>query len=69
MANVVDVLVVALCCATFIMMLGPCSPGEKIEAAADTLILAFRNLIQLVRLLAILKRYVGVRARPCPYVL
>jgi hypothetical protein len=56
--NIVDFLLVIVCFVTLGFLAGGCSPGSKLEEAADTAIIAFRSAIQLARLVSFMNRFI-----------
>ncbi|KAL9550273.1 hypothetical protein MBANPS3_004797 [Mucor bainieri] len=53
--NIVDIVLVALCAVTLIVLTTGCSVGERSEAIFDTILLVIRNGFQLVRLFMMLR--------------
>ncbi|CAO3681601.1 unnamed protein product [Rhizopus stolonifer] len=54
--NIVDIILVALCAVTLLVLTTGCSIGERNEAIFDTMLLVIRNGFQLFRLFMMLRR-------------
>ncbi|RUO96755.1 hypothetical protein BC936DRAFT_141495 [Jimgerdemannia flammicorona] len=54
--NLIDLMLVLLCCITLVVISPGCSAGEREEAILDTVLLVVRNVVQFFRLAGMLRR-------------